>query len=296
MAPGESRTVVVTGATGRQGGAVARHLLAAGWRVRAMTRDPASKQAQGLRALGAEVVRGDFDDPASLLSAFRGADGVFSVQNPAIAGGEGELRQGKAVADAAQQSGIRHVVYASAGPGVPGTGVLQWDLKLEVEAHLRDRGLPTTILRPTALMELMTDPAFYPAASTWHTMPKLAGGDTPIPWIAAHDIGAITALAFADPERFAGRELRLAADVQSVDDCRALYRRAMGKAPTRFPMPVWLLERFAGADLTRMWRWLRSNVVRVDPAETRALLPGALGVEAWLRNQRAGSPMAAERP
>src|SRR5919202_4904209 len=241
MTAGAGRTVIVTGATGRQGGAVARHLLREGWRVRALTRDPTSKKARALRALGAEVVRGDMADLASLLPAFRGGYGVFSVQNPSISGALGELRQGTTVADAAQQAGVRHLVYASAGPGVPGTGVLQWDLKLDIEAHLRRLGLPVTVLRPTALMELMTDPAFYPAASTWHVMPKLAGGETPIPWIAATDIGAIAARAFADPDRFLGQELRLASDVRSVEECRAIYRRVLGKAPPRWPLPVWLL-------------------------------------------------------
>src|SRR5919199_1723629 len=190
MTAGEGRTMIVTGATGRQGGAVARHLLQAGWRVRALTRDPTSRKARALQALGAELVRGDMADRASLRPAFRDGYGVFSVQNPAISG----------------------------AAGVPGTGVLQWDLKLEIEAHLRRLGLPVTVLRPTALMELMTDPAFYPAASMWYVMPKLAGGGTPIPWIAAADIGALAALAFAHPERFLGRELRLASDVRSVDE------------------------------------------------------------------------------
>jgi uncharacterized protein YbjT (DUF2867 family) len=289
MTAGEGRPVIVTGATGRQGGAVARHLLRDGWRVRALTRDPTSRKAQGLAALGAELVRGDMADRASLLPAFRDGHGVFSVQNPAISGAAGELRQGTTVAEAARRAGVRHLVYASAGPGVPGTGVLQWDTKLDVEAQLRRLGLPLTVLRPMALMELMTDPAFYPAASTWHVMPRLAGGGTPIPWIAAEDIGAIAALAFAQPERFIGQELRLAADVRSVDECRAIYRRVMGKAPPRWPLPVWLLERFAGSDVTRMWRRLRADVPRVDPAETRAILPQARGVEAWLREQRARS-------
>ena len=93
MAAGEGRTVVVTDATGRQGGAVTRHLLRAGWRVRALTRDPTSTKAQSLRALGAEVVRGDMGDGASLLPVFREADGVFSVQNGAISGAAGEQRQ-----------------------------------------------------------------------------------------------------------------------------------------------------------------------------------------------------------
>jgi uncharacterized protein YbjT (DUF2867 family) len=211
MTAGDGRTVVVTGATGRQRGAVARRLLGDGWRVRALTRNPASPKALGLRTLGAEVVRGDMGDRASPRPVFRDAYGVFSVQNATISAAAGARRQGKTVADAAAQAGVRHLVYASAGPGVPGTGVLAWDLKLDVEAHLRRAGPPVTVLRPMALMELMTDRAFYPAASTWYVMPKLAGGGTPIPWIAAADVGAVAALTFAHPDRFLGREVRLAA-------------------------------------------------------------------------------------
>ena len=287
MAAGENRTIVVTGATGRQGGAVTRHLLKDGWRVRALTRNPASKKAQVLVAQGADVVQGDMADVALLLSAFQGAHGVFSVQNSAISGAEGERRQGMIVADAAQQAQIRHLVYASAGPGIPDTGVLQWDFKLDVEEHMRRLDLPLTILRSTALMELMTDQTFYPASSTWYVMPKLVGSERPVPWISAEDVGAIAAYAFAHPERFIGKELRLASDVKTLEECRAIYRDVMGKAPSRFPMPVWLLERFAGSDVIRMWRWLHTNSVDVDPAETRAILPQARTVDSWLREQHA---------
>lgn len=158
---GRGRVVVVTGATGRQGGAVVRHLLAAGWRVRAVTRRPARPPARALADLGAEVVRADMAVPETLAPVFEGAYGAFSVQNAAA-----EAAQGKAVAEAAQAAGVAHLVYASAGPGVPDTGVLAWDRKLLVEAHLRRLGLPATVLRPMALMELMTDPGFSPAAST----------------------------------------------------------------------------------------------------------------------------------
>lgn len=122
-------------------------------------------------------------------------------------------------------------------------------------------------------------------------MPKLAGGGTPIPWIGAGDVGAITATVLGVPERYAGQVLTLASDVQSVEACRAIFRAIAGKAPPRFPMPVWLLERFAGPDVTRMWRWLRTGTAAADPAATRAIHPGALGVEAWLRHA-----LAARRP
>ena len=98
------RIVVVTGATGRQGGAVARHLLSQGWRVRALSRKPGGKRAQRLADLGAEIVGADMAHPVTLRSAFRGARGIYSVQNPMISGLDGEIMQGKNVADAAKEA------------------------------------------------------------------------------------------------------------------------------------------------------------------------------------------------
>jgi len=209
------RTVAVTGATGRQGGAVARRLLSQGWRVRALTRKPGAGPAQRLAALGAEVVGADMADRAALVSAFAGAYGVYSVQNGMISGFEEEVRQGRNVGDAAKEVGVRHLVYGSAGVGQPGTGIESWESKLRVEAHLKALDLPLTVLRPTAFMELMTDKTFYPAVSTWRLMPRLTGADLPIAWICLDDLGAIAAEVFADPGRFVGTELQLTADVRS---------------------------------------------------------------------------------
>ncbi|NGY66008.1 NmrA family NAD(P)-binding protein [Lentzea sp. NEAU-D13] len=276
----DTRLVVVTGATGRQGGAVARHLLAAGWRVRALTRNPSSPASSRLAAAGAEVVRADLASPDP--SAFVGAHGVFSVQNPMISGLDQEVHQGRAVGDAAAAAGVRHVVYASAGPGVPDTGVRQWDNKLVVRAHLESLGLPLTVLRPMAFMELMTDKDFYPSVSMWHLMPKLIGDDRPLPWFCADDVGAVAAKVFADPNRFVGVELPLGADVRTIGECRELWRETHGRAPRGFPMPIWLFHRFVGDDLTRMWRWLRTHPVAFDLAVTRAIVPSARTVREWL--------------
>ena len=279
--------IVVTGATGHQGGAVARHLLKDGWRVRALTRDPTSAKARALAALGAEVVRGDMGDPASLRPVFAGAHGAYSVQNPMIGGLEAEVRQGTTVADAAREAGVRHLVYGSAAPGVPGTGVGPWESKLRVEEHTRGLGLPLTVLRPMAFMELMTDRVYYPPVSTWHVMPKLMGAARPVGWLCADDLGAIAARAFAEPERFVGRDLRLASDVRSIAECRALYRAAFGRPPRRVPMPAWLFARVVGPDLPAMWRWLGAHEIDLDTGPTRAIHPEALTVEEWLRTQKA---------
>lgn len=282
------QVVAVTGATGRQGGAVARALLAGGWRVRALTRRPTGPAARSLAALGAEVVGADLDEPAALDAAFAGAHGVFSVQNPAISGLAGEVRQGRHVGEAAFRAGVRHVVYGSAGTGERGTGIGYWESKLEIEDRLRTLDLPLTVLRPAAFMELMTDPAFSPAAGVWHVWPRIVGGDFRVPWLACHDLGVVAERVFADPDRWVGRDLPLAADLRSLDECRRTWTEVFGRPPRRVPMPTWLLERFA-RDTVRLWRWSRTGRIDVDPALTRAIHPGAFTVEEWLRRRRDGA-------
>jgi uncharacterized protein YbjT (DUF2867 family) len=276
------KIIAVTGATGRQGGSVTRSLLDDGWHVRALTRNPSSPKAQALSALGAEVVRADMEDRASLQKAFQGAYGVFSVQNPMISGLEAEVRQGKQVADAAKQANVQHLVYGSAGIGKP-TGVGSWDSKLQVETHMKALGIPLTVLRPTAFMELMSDKDFYPPVSTWHLMPNLMGETRPVVWLSARDLGVVAAKAFASPEQYIGRDIKLASDIKSIEECRAIYHAVTGKKPRRFPMPIWMFKRFVGTDLIGMWTWLRTGELDLDTEPTRTIHPEALTVEAWLR-------------
>jgi len=282
---GDRLIITVMGATGRQGGAVVGHLLAAGWRVRAVTRNPQKKRAAALAARGAEVVQADMADPASLEPALRNAYGVFSVQNPMTSGIEAEILQGRNVAEAAAQAGIRHLVYASAGIGERGTGVGSWESKLDVEERLRELGVPHTVLRPMAFMELMTDKGFCPAVAMWHLMPKLTGPDLPIHWISVEDVGAVVAQIFADPHKYVGADLKLCADTRSNAQCRAIWAKVAGRPPQRFPMPLWLFERFVGQDRSRMWRWLREANLAGDTGPTRAIVPTAMTLDQWLTRQ-----------
>jgi uncharacterized protein YbjT (DUF2867 family) len=285
-------TIVVCGATGRQGGAVARHLLEDGWKVRALTRSPDSAKARPIRDAGAEVVWADMADRSSLDSVLDGAYGVFSVQNGILSGFEAEVAQGKTVADAASAAGVSHLVYGSAGIGGR-TGIPSWDAKVAVTEHMQKLELPLTVFRPEAFMELMSDPAFYPAVGVWHVMPKLMGGGRVVPWLAVDDLGAIVARAFGDPSRFMGADISLAADVKSIDECRAVWTEVFGGRPRRFPMPAWLFERVAGhagKDLPVMWRWLRTGSVPEDTSPTREIHPGALTVRQWLERQRDAVP------
>jgi uncharacterized protein YbjT (DUF2867 family) len=284
----EQRTIVVCGATGRQGGAVARHLLSEGWQVRALTRNARSAKAEALARLGAVVVRGDMDDLDSLRQAFAGAYGLYSVQNPYIDGPEAEIRQGRNVAEVAKEAGVQHLVYGSAGTGRKGTGIPSWESKLQVEGRMRELGLPLTILRPMAFMELMADKGFYPALTTWHVMPTLVGPSRKVPWLCTNDLGAIAARVFQRPEPYIGQDLRLASDEKSISECWIIYRAVIGRNPPRFPVPVSVFSRFGfvGRDLTAMYRWLRMAELDVDTELTRSILPGAVSVDEWLRKQR----------
>ena len=288
MARRQQQIIVVTGATGHQGGAVVRHLLRDGWSVRAVTRTPQSTKAQEVAALGATVMQGDMNNPESLRPIFAGAYGVYSVQTPYLDGPDAEVRQGKHVAEVAYASGVQHLVYGSAGLGHQGTGIPSWESKLQIEEYMHSLDLSLTILRPMAFMELMTDPQYFPAVSTWHVMPTLMGADRKVVWLAADDLGAIAAKVFADRDRFVGQDLRLAGDVQSINECRMIYRAVLGKNPPRFPMPSWIFSRFGfvGRDLSTMWRWLRTARIDVEPEATRAIHPNALRVADWLQQQR----------
>ena len=164
------RLVLVTGATGRQGGAVARNLLGRGFRVRALTRDPQKPSARSLAEHGVEIVRGDLDDRSSVDLALDSVYGVFSVQNPIEAGMEGEIRQGKTLADAAKAAGLKHFVYSSMGSAHRVTGIPTFESKWEVEEHIRGTGLPYTVLRPVFFIaelgdDARSDPRGYPRSA-----------------------------------------------------------------------------------------------------------------------------------
>ena len=137
------KTVLVTGATGQQGGAVLRALQKRGFAVRALTRDTASPKAAKLKAQGVEVVAGDLSDRASLDAAMRGAHGAFSIQTIGKKEGD-EQRQGIAVAEAAAAAKVEHLVYSSVGGAERKSGIPHFESKFEIEEHIRKLGIPHT--------------------------------------------------------------------------------------------------------------------------------------------------------
>ena len=109
--------------------------------------------------------------------------------------------------------------------------------------------------------------------------------------ISVKDVGAIAAKAFADPEKYIGRDLPLAADVKSLAECREIHKEVMGKYPSRFPMPIFLFEKIVGKDLANMWRWLRTHHVDLDTKPTQEVHPEGMTVRTWMRSLRSKNPM-----
>jgi uncharacterized protein YbjT (DUF2867 family) len=164
-------TILVTGATGQQGGAVARELLAHGHKVWAMTRKPSGDSAKALAALGADIVQGDLDNAPSLQRAVQGVWGLFAVQNTWEAGVAREEAQGKQVAEIAKKAGIQHYVYSSVGSADRKTGIPHFDNKWRVEEAVRGLGFPShAILRPVFFMENFLSSWFKPGIDQGNLM------------------------------------------------------------------------------------------------------------------------------
>lgn len=277
----QDRIVVVAGATGRQGGAVAKQLLARGWSVRAMTRDPSKPAAQALSKKGAQLVQADLDDPGSIRSALQDAYGVFSVQDFWQHGYEGEVRQGKNLADAAKEAGVQHFVYSSVGGAERDSDVPHFDSKWEIEEHIRALGLPATILRPVMFMENLDLPDFRDAILRG-TFSMALPPHRSMQFIAVDDIGFFAALAFDHPSGFIGRAFEIAGDELTMSETAQVLGRVLGRTVQFQEMPLERLRSF-NEEMAVMFEWFDKEGYQADIAVLHALHPGLMSFEAWLR-------------
>ena len=245
--------IVVTGATGKQGGAVARELLKAGARVRAVTRKPDSPAARALAALGAEVVSADLDDAASLERALDGAWGVFAVQNTWEAGVEKEEVQGKRLAEVAKRKGVQHYVYTSVGSAHRQTGIPHFENKWRIEDTVRKLRFPShVILRPVFFMENFLG-AFADGIKQGKLVVALAP-TTKLQMVAVDDIGKLGARAFLQHAELAGKEIDLASDELTMPETAALLSTALGRKVEFERQPIEQIRAFS-EDFAIMLEW-----------------------------------------
>ncbi|MFF1924681.1 NmrA family NAD(P)-binding protein [Streptomyces sp. NPDC058221] len=239
-----SAPVLVTGSTGRQGGATARALLAAGIPVRALVRDSATERARAVEKLGAELVTGDLLDRDSVTRAAEGTRAVFSVQMPDLAGRgfEGELAQAVNLIEGSLSAGVPQFVHTSvSGAGqhteAPGWAEGRWAAmepyyatKAAIQDRVREAGFAHwTLIKPGFFMEnFLPSMAFLFPRGVEGGLVSVLKPATRLSLVAVDDIGTAAAAAFAAPERFDGVELELASDYLTMTDIAAILSRSLG--------------------------------------------------------------------
>ena len=277
MSKNSERIILVTGATGRQGAAVYRHLQKKGFKLRALTRDPNSDKVHRLREHGSEIFQGSFDDPDSLLRAMDGVCGVYSVQNFSA----NEVQQGLAVTEAAKQQGISHLVYSSVASADERTGLPHFESKIKVEEHLKSSGLPYTILRPVFFMENWLVPKYGELIRSGQLVQPLSP-TTKLQMIAVDDIGAFVALAFEHPDNWKNRIFSLAGDELSMQQIADAFSRAT-KQNVKYVQASWNeFEKTMGGELTNMYHWFEDKGFHFDVAEVRREYPLTHTFDRWL--------------
>ena len=277
--------VLVAGATGNQGGAVARALLRRGHRVRAVVRDPNSASARALVELGADLAQATYNDRASLTEAARGVDSAFMVTAPA-AGVENEVEQGYAQADALADASVSHVVFSSVGSAHRQTGIPHFDSKFRTEQRLNSRGIPHTVSGPTYFMEnlLFPDTVSGIAAGTPGTaMP----GDRKLQMQAVSDIGEFSASLLERRDDVIGRRIDIAADELSGHKIAAVLSGVTG-VPVSYQALSPDMFRPAMEDMALMFEWFDRVSYEANIESLRIEFSDVpwLRFEAWAKTQK----------
>lgn len=279
-----TNVVLVTGGTGSQGGATVTHLLAAKKvRVRVLTRNVESPKAKRLAARGAELVKGDFDDVASLRTALAGVSAAFSVQQWTEKGGTAaEELHGKRFADAVKASGSPHLVYSSAEGVERKSGLSHYESKWAIEQHIRDLELRATILRPVGFMDAFGAKAMQ--RGMYLGMFKANFGLAHrIQFVATHDIGWFAARALEDPQRYAGRVIPLAGDELSVGEIVETFKTVTGIKPWVAPIPAFLAKMMMPKEFLDMFTWIREKGFKANIAEVQREYPQLLTFAGWVK-------------
>ena len=275
--------VVVTGATGQQGGAVVKSLLERGHEVRAVTRNTDSAKARELANIGVTLVGASLEDTAALTTALEGATSLFAMTTPFEGGPQAETRQGISAADAAKAAGV-HLVFNSVGSANRQTSVPHFDSKYEVEKYIAKIGVRATVLAPVYFMENLYFGKEQLAKGIYATplAPTRRLGQ-----VAVADIGAVAVRLLEDPGRFAGKRFDLGGDDLTGNDILAILSRVTGRPFTYFQVPLDVIRQRMGEDGAKMYEWFDRVGFTFDHRALRREFPDVAfhDFESWAKAQ-----------
>ncbi|WP_137285257.1 NmrA/HSCARG family protein [Halorussus salinisoli] len=263
-------TVLVTGATGNQGGAVTDHLLSGDhgeFEVHALTRHPNGTEARKLAERGAEVVEGDLAEKNVLRPIVEEADAVYGVTNFWEAGYEGEVEQGTNLAEVAAEEDVDHFVFSSVGGADRDTGISHFESKWEIEERVRELDLPATVVRPVFFMQNFEGMREDIEEGTLAT--GLAEGVS-LQMVDVDNIGGVVAEAFADPDRYVGEAFELASDEHTLESAAETFSSVMGRDVDPVHVPVEDIREQMGEEYADMFEWFDEEGYDADLDALRA--------------------------
>lgn len=262
MIADKSLHILVTGATGHQGGSVLRHLKARGHRLRALVRDRNAPAAKALQAQGVEVFPGRFEDASAVGQAAQFVDAAFLMGTPFEGGADAERQQGIAAIDALRAADVPFILYSSVASAHRHTGIPHFDSKFAVEHHLRTSGTPFAIVAPVAFMDNAVSPFSLPGLQQGQYAAGLPP-EKPLQMVAVDDLGAFDTHVLENPSRFRGQRVEVAGDeLTGVQQAEVLGRRA-GR-PVQYQQVPLAALRQRSDDLARMAEWLGQHGYSVD--------------------------------
>jgi uncharacterized protein YbjT (DUF2867 family) len=261
------RKILVTGATGQQGGSLARLLLQKKHKVYALTRNTQSAAAQDLRNKGANVVKGDLDDSDSLKHTVKDVQSVFLMGTPFEDGTEGEIRRGKLMADIAKENDIEHLVYSSVANADKNTGIPHFESKYKVEQHIKNLGIPHTIIGPTFFMENLLGPGLEQGQLALPLSPS-----TTLQQSALENIAEFSALVLERRKPFLGKRIDIASDEVTGAQAAEILSNVLGNKIRYVPVPLEQVYQ-ANEDMARMYEWYEKAGTGIDIASLHQEYP-----------------------
>ena len=222
------KVILVTGGTGNQGGAVARNLLKQGkWKVKVLSRNQESIKSKILKSEGIDVVEGNLNDPISYSEYFNKIYGIFSVQN-FTNGIDKEIEQGKKIAELAKLKGVKHLLYSSVSGTDLESGIPHFESKNKIEEHIKNIGVPFTIIRPTSFYENLLNPEVKKRILKGKLVMPI-NKDVSQEFISMQDIGIIAGQIFNNPSKYLSKTITIASDKMTMEDLSKLLSKTMNK-------------------------------------------------------------------
>ena len=287
------RNILVTGATGTQGGAVVDHLFADSeqWEIYGLTRDATSDGAEALEARGVTVVEGDMTDADRMAELVDGMDAVYGVTTFMEHGTDVEVEQGRTLAEAAADGGLDHFVYSSVGSADGDTGLAHFESKWAVEQRIEELGLPATVVRPVFFMQNFASMMRDDIMDGQLMMPLEEGVSLAV--VDATDIGGAVVAALTDPDTFLGEVVTLAGDDLTLEAFAAAFSDQLGHEVEPVHADVEDYREMAGDELADMFQWFNDVGYDIDMAALAEYGIETTTFEAYLADSEMWQPTTA---